>query len=113
MSKQQTAADLRAAAAYIDQHGWQQGMAIYHETGAVCALGALGMVCEGDADLAYSSAIFSDGRFGLAAQTLRNHLIGRGLTFTSVPAWNDRRDRVQADVTEALEKAAAWVEEQA
>lgn len=110
MSKQQTADDLRAAAAYIDQHGWQQGMAINRDTGAACALGALGTVV-GALGVVYSIEGVVP-RFDMASRALLCYL-KRQPDIYSIVGWNDMPTRVQADVTEALEKAAAWVEEQA
>jgi hypothetical protein len=40
----QTAADLRAAADYIELHGWTKNRYYDQETGAVCAAGALSIV---------------------------------------------------------------------
>lgn len=92
---------LDRAGVELDMHGWHQGSLTDHETGAVCAMGALhkakislvGISTDGW-QLAYTVAI----------KALREE-IG---TYT-IPTWNDDPSRTVEDVKLALKFAAEEV----
>lgn len=100
----QTADDLRESARYIDTHGWCQG-ALRMPTGEVCALGAI-MAVTGDWHT--DEAVRSRGAAGTLILWLEKTQDHR-----QVADWNNAPSMTQADVTSGLEKAAAWLEEQA
>lgn len=118
IDKLQTAADLRSAAAYINEHGWHQGV-WRGENGAVCAVGGLVGVLDAWSPtnqwtpglmVGETRARFDTARDELEALLWRN---GSFEDATSVEAWNDAQGRTREDVTGLMEKTAAWLEEQA
>lgn len=85
------------------------------ETGAVCAVGGIRQaVVEGTEFncLPPDLLLAVDARDLQARAALQLYLLSQGVRST-IPVWNDMMHRTQADVVEALDKAAAWIEEQA
>lgn len=108
---------LRAAARYLDAHGLTKGDLRSH--GRVCAIGALDAVTT---QAATRRAVAEDNtaqlhRYYLARRTLARYLgvpAQPGLNSgDGIPAWNDADQRTKRDVVAAMEKAAAWIEEEA
>lgn len=86
---------LRAAARYIEEHGWVQGI-VQDREGRVCAVGALGKVLPArtaDSD----DALYYEAR-ALADERARERAGGWG----SVVAFNDSLGRTQAEVVALL-----------
>lgn len=110
----QMAEDLRAAARYIDDHGWHQG-SMEHE-GRVCAVGALGATIFGDPAMCGFAPWANPEeykRYRAARTALAIHLdvYDEQSGKDSIPEWNDAQVRIKEDVTAAMEKAAARAEE--
>jgi hypothetical protein len=121
---------LRAAALYLERHGWNQdtyyppGTAGHCLTPPACALGALGMVVYGHPVTEPESESNPDFRqLDRARAALREHLETHGLAVTgpmwtwddgepdpvTIADWNDEPDRTQNEVITALNAAAdAW-----
>lgn len=120
-----TAAHLDQAAEEIRQHGWCQGH-MFGEGGRVCALGAI-VTAAGEGPLAQMRGLkpwLAAPGWVRADRALTEYLRSTGeidpaadhwdgSSCMSVGAWNDQPDRTQMDVINAMEKAAAWVREQA
>lgn len=119
-----TADDLRAAAQYIRDHGWHQGSGESRDgRGSVCALGGIARVCgiapmlacyEPPGDVMRIVGAEPVHRYVTATDALREYLAEEAGTsdLYQVPRWNDDDARTPDDVTAALEKAAARIEEQ-
>lgn len=86
---------LLAACDVLDKRGWCQGL-IQNGDGNVCALGALALVCTGDA------FDWMDEDFLTARSALMEHL-----PCGSVSVWNNRPGRTAEDVKELFAKTAA------
>jgi hypothetical protein len=104
------AVTLRAAAVYLDRHGWCQG-SYYDGTATVftppaCLVGALGMVCYGgpvDAPAQqFTDPGFAD--FEAAVAFLDRYLTG--VYDLDVYSFNDARGRTRTDVVLVLDEAA-------
>ena len=104
------AVTLRAAALYLDRHGWCQGS--YYEqtatlfTPAACTVGAIGMVCYGS-PVDAPAQHFDDpgwGDFEAAVAFLDRYLIGP--YDLDVYSFNDAHGRTAEQVTTALRSAA-------
>ena|SRR5688572_3374195 len=114
--KVQIAEDLRAGAAVIREKGWHQGGARDLHTGAVCAIGStfdvLGLWGHSVHERAHPEL-----RDDLRARTCRHtdaiQALARYLGEDDVAQWNDAPGRTADEVCAAMEKAAAWTEEQA
>jgi hypothetical protein len=104
---------LRAAARYLQLHGWIQG-AYYDPTATVftpaaCVVGAIGMVCFGGPVDAPAQHFDDPGfpDFEAAVAYLDRYLIER--FHVCVYDFNDAWGRTEADVIFALDEAAdAW-----
>lgn len=97
-TRERTAADvLRAAARYIEEHGWEHS-GEYVAQGRVCVYGAINAVLTGDPE---SSAM----------PDLKWDAIGRFMdVIDDGPArWNDDPARTEAEVLQALRDAADTV----
>ncbi len=92
---QQTAEDLRAAARYIEQHGWCQGR-FTDADGRVCAMGAIHRVMPD---------VSEDFQGRTDAKDALRQGIGQ-----LIPYWNDADDRIASDVVKAFLQAADAVE---
>lgn len=106
-----TADDLRAAARYMEEHGHCTETA-WLPTGQVCAGGAIAKVLGLPIAVVYGEYhSWENGgeRWAATTQALRHYLREQGVK-KSIPVWNDASD--QHTVVTALEKAAAWIEEQ-
>lgn len=130
MNKEQTAADLRGAAAYIEAHGWLKGDLQEGSTGRVCLmggiLGGLGLLDhDGHTCDDYERGVALDDRREAAEKTalgFLEHVRAQLPTdefgdnpegLEKIAWWNDHQAQSATEVTQMLEKAAAWVEEQA
>jgi hypothetical protein len=93
----------------IRTHGWGQGTDRNPVTGVVCARGAFYGVDETNSAAMYQSD---------AAWAFRAHigevleLMGLRPTYPSVLAWNDKSERTQEQVIDALELAAKKLRDQ-
>lgn len=107
----EAAADLRNAARYIDEHGWSRHC-MEDVDGGVCALGGIAKA-TGYTGLLGVPAVprYVAAQAGLIAFLNLDRDVPAQLA--CVPYWNDSQAADQAEVTAALEKAAAWIEEQA
>lgn len=109
--------DLRAAAEYIREHGHAKGVAAAGD-GSVCALGGIARSTGVDVGICYG---MTDGvtpdqydRFLRALGVLRDYLSGIGVLGDKYRLLSRWSDASQADdVITSMEKAAAWIEEQA
>jgi hypothetical protein len=101
-----TADDLRAAARYINSHGLARETAELPD-GSVCALGEIARSLGLPIMVVYDGS--TDSRYNEARYALMDYLCSG--YFTYLPGWSDTH--TQAEVVAALEKAAAWIEEQA
>lgn len=100
--KAQVAEDLRSAASMIEKRGWIQGAPVTRD--GVCALGAINLATD------YSERC-QEAVWTLAEYLeLNNPVVPAAM---KIPAWNDAPGRTKQDVVQAMEKAAAWAEEQA
>lgn len=108
-----TAEILRRSAQVIRRRGLAKGKA-ERADGSVCALGAIAVAVGGvPEELAYGEhgvSVPFDSASGALTNYLRTGEEGR---FVHVPTWSDRRTTTQEDVAATMEKAAAWIEEQA
>jgi hypothetical protein len=120
----ETADTLRASADVIRTRGWAQGNLIRH-SGTVCAVGAMIVARNSEigfiiTDVTAIRAIDHDTVFGSAVTTLCRFLahdpepfhgtiVGDG---SGIEEWNDQDDMTEGIVVQAMEKAAAWCEEQ-
>lgn len=123
VDKAQTAEDLRAAARYIDDHGWHQGSG-RSLSGAVCAIGATYSLMGLWNVVAPHARAYSElnadylarlARHNAAVHAMAVYLAGDedlDLLLLDIAYWNDAPGRTQAEVTAMMEKAAALVEEQ-
>jgi hypothetical protein len=104
------ATTLRAAAMYLDQHGWCQG-GYYEQTGrgimpAACTVGAIGMVCYGSQVDAPAQHFDHPGwgDFETAVADIDRYLIVEH--DLDVYSFNDAKGRTAEQVTAALRQAA-------
>lgn len=106
------AADLRNAARYIDEHGWSK-YEMEDPNGGVCALGGIAKA-TGYTGVLRTPAV---PRYVAAQAALLTFLnkdrVNPSDQIGFVPSWNDEEAADQAEVPATLEKAAAWIEEQA
>jgi hypothetical protein len=86
------------AARYIEEHGWCQG-ALERDTGQVCMAGAI-MRVTGRPLYGGLLGLGHDQIFDGALDRIQLHLGG------AVANWNDRKERTEAEVIEALRAAA-------
>lgn len=102
----QTAADLRAAADVIREHGWTQGSYVSMATGGFCMVGAI-EVATGYYEPNTSEILMEAwDRRETAYFALAPH------TRPGPTTWNDAYDRTAEQVIEKLEQVAAELEEQ-
>lgn len=105
--------DLRATAHYIEKVGHARNT--FEEGGRegsrVCALGGMARVCGLDPNQA-STRNRPTPRLAAAVLALRGYLFANNLA-GNIPVWNDSQAKDQYEVVVTLEKAAAWIEEQA
>ncbi len=96
----QVGRDLLAAADYIREHGWCQGVAVDYE-GRVCIEGALAKTIRSET-IRYDPGRLVNARMGL---------YGTGMipSTYSPSEWNDKRGRKVDEVLDLLENAA-WSE---
>ena len=87
---------LLAAARYIEEHGWTQQQ-FQSPHGAVCAYGAMMMVCHGTIYMGNGAHLCDHAYMKL------NQLLGDD----GVPVWNDGLNRTQGQVISKLREAAA------
>jgi hypothetical protein len=87
-----TADVLRAAAWYIEEHGWCRAT-FTSDDGRVCAWGAINAVVNGDPE--------NDDEDGTDAYGA----LGKAVGDRNIPDWNDRRHKA-AEVVAALRAAA-------
>lgn len=111
IDKTQTADILRAAATKIREVGWTQGAAL--RDGHLCALGGIGIVTECEVTVAEIESASRIPTFLSAESALKGWLQANGFPGFSVVFWNDMPGRTMDDVVTGMEKAAAWIEEQA
>lgn len=105
-----TADDLRAAATYIRAHGWTRGVT-QKPDGSVCAIGGINAVTGGYFFLG-EIAEFGPG-YADAVTAMERYLLATGDSDRlTIPYWNDNHANDGEEVTAAMEKAAAWIEEQ-
>jgi len=104
------ATTLRAAASYLDRHGWCQG-GYYEQTGrglmpAACLVGAIGMVCYGG-QVDAPAQHFDDPGWGDFEAAVA-HLDGYLTVWhdTDVYSFNDVKGRTAEQVIAALREAA-------
>lgn len=103
----QTPSDvLRAAADYIEEHGWVQED--YERHGSVCVIGSLRAVVYGHPSVVSAGEDEND----LARQALR-HICNEvcAADRAVLACWNDSTDRTEAEVIAALRRAAERAEE--
>lgn len=86
---------LRAAADYIEEHGWFQGN-YCSDDGRVCMLGAIAAVTCGLAPPGVAPAYLADESYCQAREFLEDIL------FRSAAAYNDDEGRTQAEVLAVL-----------
>lgn len=104
--------DLRATAQYIGKVGLvRHTTELDGEGGPVCVLGGIARVCGLEPRLAFSGRQNSP-RYAAATIAMRGYLFAHGRS-GRIPTWNDTEAKDQYEVTVTLEKAAAWIEEQA
>jgi hypothetical protein len=109
---EQTATDLEAAADYIDDHGWTQGM-LENQDGQVCLRGAIAHICQHNSSLYVSEMKILNRQELNAVVAVQNYLdTGLNPYRSTATNWNDQRGRTADDVTAALRKAAVYVREQ-
>jgi hypothetical protein len=108
------AEDLRTAARYIDEVGHHRGNSVDPRgSGAVCALGGLAAATGCDPQRTpYDEIEHGNTRYIRARKALQDYLNWAGIGW-SIPTWSDLKAKDKADVTATMEKAAAWIEEQA
>lgn len=100
MTTSQVAADLVAAAAYIERYGWIQGKT-GSPGGPVCAAGALRAIASAPAWNPVTEEQLQ--RYSDSWDAATDYL-GRAL-----PNWNDEPERTQAEVVAALRAASEAV----
>jgi hypothetical protein len=111
-----TAEILRKSAEVIRERGLCKGKAEAYD-GSVCALGAIAVATGGvPEELAYGPNGVNIG-FDSGAGALANYLATIDGWSSErpphIPTWSDHRSTTQDDVANTMEKAAAWIEEQA
>lgn len=112
-ARAEAAEDLRDASTAINELGWVQNS--MRTDRGVCALGGL-VVATG-----YNGSVQTREarRYYNASVVLRDYLAATGHefgladAFGAIPLWNDEYATTKTEVTAGLEKAAAWIEEQA
>lgn len=102
--------DLRATARYIEKVGHIRGaMELGGEGGPVCVMGGITRVCGLEPTITLRVI---PPRYAVAVLAMRGYLFAHDHC-GSIPVWNDREVKDQYEVIVTLEKAAAWIEEQA
>lgn len=106
--------DLRAAAGYIEKVGHvRRTVELNGEGTPVCALGGIARVCGLEPrKVALRTNQVVTPRYAAATLALRGYLFAHDLP-GQIPTWNDHTVKDAHEVTVTLEKAAAWIEEQA
>lgn len=95
--RERTTADvLRAAARYIEEHGWTQAAYEDEERGHVCVLGSINAVTTG------VPTIHDEQGVGNAAELALEEFLGD----RSAVRWNDEAKRTEQEVLAALRAAA-------
>lgn len=104
--------DLRATARYIEKVGHTRGKFEAGDEGtSVCALGGMARVCGLDPHIA-DTMRRPTPRLAAAIVALRGYLFTHDLA-GRIPTWNDSQIKDEHEAIVTLEKAAAWIEEQA
>lgn len=97
---------LLEAADYIHAHGWTQGTYADKQTGAVCALGAIGKVAD------RTSFGANPATYGAVLYALRQQLLDAGPDYRiDIAYWNDTPGRTQEQVEQAFRDAAKRIED--